>query len=89
MTPVHPLRGQQIATLLRRPRSVIVDYTEADPHWAGLAGSQLLGEQGAASARGGHELASALKQAIAVPEIDVFATAQHLWGDPLEVVHGM
>lgn len=78
MTPVDPLRCQQIASLLRRPRSVIVDYTEADPHWSGLAGSQLLGEQGAAMERVGQELASALEQAIAVSQLYVFAMAQHL-----------
>jgi hypothetical protein len=78
MTPVDPLRCQQIATLLRRPRSVIVDYTDADPHWSGLAGSQLLGEQDAAMERGGQELASALEQAIAVSQLYVFAMAQHL-----------
>lgn len=78
MTPVDPLRCQQIASLLRRPRSVIVDYTEADPHWSGLAGSQLLDEQGAAMERGGEELASALEQAIAVSQLYVFAMAQHL-----------
>ena len=78
MTPVDPLRCQQIATLLRRPRSVIVGYSKGDPHWFGLAGSQLFGEQGAAMERGGQELASALEQAIAVSQLYVFAMAQHL-----------
>lgn len=78
MTPVDPVRYQQIATLLRRPRSVIVDYTEADLHWSGLANSQLLDEQGAAMERGGQELTSALEQAIAVSQLYVFAMAQHL-----------
>ena len=78
MMPVDPLRCQQIATLLRRPRSVIVDYTEADPHWSGSAASQLHDEQDAAMERGGQELASALEQAVAVSQLSVFAMAQHL-----------
>jgi hypothetical protein len=86
MTPVNPFRCQQIATLLRRPRSAIVQYTEADPHWSGLASSQLLDEQGAAMERGGQELASALAQAIAVTQLYVFAMAQHL--DALAVLFG-
>lgn len=56
----------------------MVDYTEADLHWSGLAGSQLVDEQGAAMERGGQELVSALEQAIAVSQLYVFAMAQHL-----------
>lgn len=78
MTPVEPLRCQQIATLLRRPRPVIVSYTQEDPGWSGMANSQLMGERRAALEGGSQGLASALEQAIALSQLYVFAMAQHL-----------